>query len=286
MSATCRTFVSAESLAGMLGDPRVRLFDCRSDLTRPDAGAEQYAAGHLPGARFADLNRDLAAPVTPTSGRHPLPSPAIFAATLRDWGVNSDSRVVAYDERNGAYAARLWWMLRWLGHTQTCVLDGGYARWTELGLAVTTDVPPPLAPGNFAADIQPSMAVDAAHVLAATRSSRSRVLDARAAERFRGDVEPIDRVAGHIPGARNLPYTVTISADGRTLEGDALARVLEDADPDTARGEVIALCGSGVTACRLLLALEHAGRTGAKLYPGSWSEWIRDPRRPVATGTD
>ena len=285
MSATCRTFVSAESLAGMRGDPRLRLFDCRSDLTRPEAGAEQYAAGHLPGARFADLNRDLAAPVTATSGRHPLPSPEAFAATLRSWGVNRDSLVVAYDERHGAYAARLWWMLRWLGHAQTCVLDGGYARWTELGLPVTSDVPPAL-PGDFVADVQPSMTVDATHLLGAAGSSRSRVLDARGAERFRGDVEPIDRVAGHIPGARNLPYTATIAADGRTLDGDTLARALDAADPDAAGGEVVAMCGSGVTACRLLLALEHAGRTGAKLYPGSWSEWIRDPRRPVATGDD
>jgi thiosulfate/3-mercaptopyruvate sulfurtransferase len=286
MSATCHTFVSAESLAGMLGDPRLRLFDCRSDLMRPEAGAEQYAAGHLPGARFADLNRDLAAPVTSASGRHPLPSPEIFAATLRGWGVDSDSRVVAYDERNGAYAARLWWMLRWLGHAQTSVLDGGYARWTDLGLPVTTEVPPPVRAGSFAAHVQPSMVVDAAHVLAATASSGSRVLDARGAERFRGDVEPIDRVAGHIPGARNLPYTTTISADGRTLEGDALAHVLDAADPDAAPGETVVMCGSGVTACRLLLALEHAGRSGAKLYPGSWSEWIRDPRRPIATGDD
>ena len=285
MSATCRTFVSAESLAGMLGDPRLRLFDCRSDLTRPEVGAEQYAAGHLPGARFADLNRDLSAPVTPASGRHPLPSPAIFAATLRSWGVNRDSLVVAYDERHGAYAARLWWMLRWLGHAQTCVLDGGYARWSELGLPVTTDVSP-AQPGDFVADVQPSMTMDAPHVLGAAGSSRSRVLDARGAERFRGDVEPIDRVAGHIPGARNLPYTATIAADGRTLDGDALARALDAADADAAGGEVVAMCGSGVTACRLLLALEHAGRTGAKLYPGSWSEWIRDPRRPVATGAD
>jgi thiosulfate/3-mercaptopyruvate sulfurtransferase len=286
MSANCRTFIDAEALAALSGDPRLRLFDCRFELSRPEAGREQYAAGHLPGARYADLNRDLSAPISATSGRHPLPSPATFAATLRSWGVDRDSRVVAYDDANGAYAARLWWMLRWLGHDEACVLDGGYARWTALGLAVTTAVPDPAVSGNFTANVRPSMTVDAARVLAAARSSASRVLDARGAERFRGDVEPIDSVAGHVPGARNLPFTATVAADGRTLDRNALAQALDYAVAGVGVSGVIAMCGSGVTACRLLLALEHAGLGGAKLYPGSWSEWIRDPRRPVATGAD
>jgi thiosulfate/3-mercaptopyruvate sulfurtransferase len=281
---TCRTFISAEAVAAALDDPRLRLFDCRFDLSRPSAGRELYAAGHLPGAQYADLNRDLSAPVTAASGRHPLPSPAAFAATLRDWGLDRDSRVVAYDDASGADAARLWWMLRWLGHTETCVLDGGYARWMTLGLPVTPELPKRARPGNFEAHVQPEMTVDAAEVLAGTASGKARVLDARGAERFRGDVEPIDSVAGHVPGARSQPFTTTVGADGRTLDRDTLRRVL---DPAVAgAGDVVAMCGSGVTACRLLLALEHAGVDGAKLYPGSWREWIRDPRRPIATGTD
>jgi thiosulfate/3-mercaptopyruvate sulfurtransferase len=286
MSANCRTFIAAETLAALSGDPRLRIFDCRFDLARPEGGREQYAAGHLPGARHADLNRDLSAPISATSGRHPLPSPAIFAATLRGWGIDRDSYVVAYDDANGAYAARLWWMLRWLGHAETCVLDGGFARWRALGLPVSTKVPEPAAPGNFEANVQPSLTVNAARVLEAVRSSESRVVDVRGAERFRGDVEPIDKVAGHVPGARNLPFTTTLTADGRTLDREALAQALEPAVAGVSPADVIAMCGSGVTACRLLLALEHAGLSGAKLYPGSWSEWIRDPRRPVATGTD
>jgi thiosulfate/3-mercaptopyruvate sulfurtransferase len=286
MSGTCRTFIAAETLAVELGDPALRLFDCRFELSRPEAGRERYAAGHLPGARHADLNRDLSAPVSATSGRHPLPSPPVFAATLRNWGVDRDSRVVAYDDANGAYAARLWWMLRWLGHSETCVLDGGYARWTALGLPITTATPDPARPGNFEANVQPSMTVDAARVLAGTRSGAPRVLDARGAERFRGEVEPLDSVAGHVPGARNLPYTATVGQDGRTLDRDTLVRALDPAVAGAASSDVVAMCGSGVTACRLLLALEHAGLGDAKLYPGSWSEWIRDPRRPIATGAD
>ena len=286
MSATCRTFIDARTLADRLGDARLRLFDCRFDLARPDAGRELYALGHLPGARHADLNRDLSAPITFSSGRHPLPAPDVFAATLRGWTVGGDSWVVAYDDGNGAYAARLWWLLRWLGHEDVCVLDGGLAHWTQLGLPVTTAVPPPGAPGNFVPRVVPTMTVDSSEVLAAAGSSQRQVLDARSPERFRGDSEPIDSVAGHVPGARNLPFAATVSADGRTLERDALRARLQRALGDTDVTQAVAMCGSGVTACRLLLAFEHAGLGGAKLYPGSWSEWIRDPDRPVARGTD
>jgi thiosulfate/3-mercaptopyruvate sulfurtransferase len=284
MSGNCRTFIDARTLAGRLDDERLRLFDCRFDLAHPDAGRELYALGHLPGARYADLNRDLSSPVTTSSGRHPLPAPETFATTLRGWGVDADSLVVAYDDGNGAYAARLWWLLRWLGHADVCVLDGGFAHWTQLGLAVTTAVPTRAAPGNFVPHADPTMIVDSTEVLAAAESSGRQVLDARSPERFRGDVEPIDSVAGHVPGARNLPFTATVSADGRTLDRDALRARLQSALGDTDAARAVAMCGSGVTACRLLLAFEHAGLVGAKLYPGSWSEWIRDPDRPVARG--
>ena len=278
-----RTLIDAEALADRLGDPRLRLFDCRFDLARPDDGRVRYLEAHLPGAVHADLNRDLAAPGTLTSGRHPLPAPAAFEARLRSWGVNADSPVVAYDDGNGMYAARLWWMLRWLGHDEVAVLDGGLRRWLKLGLPVTDEVPQPAA-GDFVAHPRTSMAVDAAAVLDASADPRARILDARAPERYRGEVEPIDAVAGHVPGARNHPFVQGLDGEGRFLTPEALreafTRSLDGAPP----ARTIAMCGSGVTACHLLLALEHAGLPGALLYPGSWSEWSSDPSRPVRTG--
>jgi len=278
-----RTLIDAESLADLLGDPRLRLFDCRFDLARPDDGRARYLDGHLPGALYADINRDLAAPVTATSGRHPLPSPADFEARLRSWGVNAESRVVAYDDGNGMYAARLWWMLRWLGHDEVAVLDGGLRRWRQLDLPLTDEVPQP-ASGNFVARPRTSLAVGAAAVLDASADPRARILDARAPERYRGEIEPIDAVAGHVPGARNHPFVESLDGEGRFLPPDALlaafARSLDGVPPE----RTIAMCGSGVTACHLLLALEHAGLPGALLYPGSWSEWSSDRSRPVRTG--
>jgi thiosulfate/3-mercaptopyruvate sulfurtransferase len=284
--ATPHTFVDAETLAVLLGDGRLRLFACRFDLADPEAGRAAYARGHLPLARYSDLNRDLSAPVTASTGRHPLPAPERFEATLRDWGVGRESIVVAYDDRAGAYAARLWWMLRWLGHDDVRVLDGGYARWTRLGLPVVTEPPPRFARGDFVARPRPAMLVSAREVLAAAAGGKARVLDARGAERFRGDVEPIDTVAGHVPGALNHPYTSNLAADGRVLAPERLRAAFATTLSDAAGGRAIAMCGSGVTACHLLLALEHAGLAGARLYPGSWSEWIRDPARPVAKGSD
>jgi thiosulfate/3-mercaptopyruvate sulfurtransferase len=278
-----RTLIGAEALADRLEDPRLRLFDCRFDLARPDEGRLRYEDAHLPGAIYVDLNRDLSAPVTAISGRHPLPSPAIFESRLRAWGVNTDSLVVACDDGNGMYAARLWWMLRWLGHDDVAVLDGGLRRWLQLGLPVTDERPQPVA-GNFVARPRTSLAVDAAAVLDASSDPAARVIDVRAPERYRGEVEPIDAVAGHVPGARNHPFVESLDGDGRFLRPDslreALVRSLDGVSPE----RVIAMCGSGVTACHLLLALEHAGLRGGRLYPGSWSEWSSDPSRPVRTG--
>jgi len=280
---TTRTLIEAEALASLLGDARLRVFDCRFDLARPAYGRAAYGEEHLPGAVFADLNTDLSAPATATSGRHPLPAPEVFAARLRAWGVNADSRVVAYDDNSGAYAARLWWMLRWLGHDDVAVLDGGMRRWLQLGLPLTEDVPAP-APGDFIARPRPGMVVSAPAVLTAAPDPSARVLDARAPERYRGEVEPIDKVAGHIPGARNHPFGMSLDSQGRFLPShvlrDALAASLDGVAPES----TIVYCGSGVTACHVLLSLEHAGLTGARLYPGSWSEWSSDPSRPVATG--
>jgi thiosulfate/3-mercaptopyruvate sulfurtransferase len=277
------TLIEAEALAARLEDPRLRIFDCRFDLARPAYGRDSYADVHLPGAAYADLNHDLSGPVTPASGRHPLPSPAVFAARLRAWGVSADSQVVAYDDGNGMYAARLWWMLRWLGHDDVSVLDGGMRRWLELGLPLGKDVPT-CAAGTFVA--RPSLArvVDADEVLAATTDRAVRILDARAAERYRGEVEPIDKVAGHVPGARNHPFGLSLDARGLFLPRAVLREALTASLDGVAPERAIAMCGSGVTACHLLLALEHAGLGGGRLYAGSWSEWSSDPARPVSTG--
>ena len=283
MTMTSRTLIEAEALAGALGDPRLRIFDCRFDLARPAYGRSAYADEHLPGALYADLNLDLSGPVTAGSGRHPLPSPGEFEDRLRAWGVNADSRVVAYDDGNGMYAARLWWMLRWLGHDDVAVLDGGMRRWLQLGLPLTEDVTAP-APGNFVARLRPAMAVDAVAVSVATQDPATLILDARAPERYRGEVEPIDRVAGHIPGARNHPFGLSLDPQGRFLPPEQLRTALSASLAGTAPARSIVYCGSGVTACHLLLAFEHAGLRGAQLYPGSWSEWSSDPARPVRTG--
>jgi thiosulfate/3-mercaptopyruvate sulfurtransferase len=283
MSTTSSPLISAEALAERLAEPGLRLFDCRFDLADPAAGERDYRLAHLPGAVYAHLDRDLAGPVTPDTGRHPLPDPAEFEARLRGWGLSGGSIAVAYDAGNGMYAARLWWMLRWLGHDRALVLDGGLARWRTLGLPVVAEVPS-WPPGDFVAHRRPDLVVDAATVLAVAADAGCRLLDARSPERFRGEVEPLDAVAGHVPGAVNHPLTGSLAADGRLLDAAELRRGIEASLGGVPPTHVVTMCGSGVTACHLLLAMEHAGLSGARLYPGSWSEWIRDPRRPVASG--
>jgi thiosulfate/3-mercaptopyruvate sulfurtransferase len=282
-----QTLVSAEELAGGLADPRLRLFDCRYELARPEAGRAAWTRGHLPGALHVDLHHDLAGPTTQRSGRHPLPDPQEFAARLRQWGVNDDSLLVAYDDSTGMWAARLWWMAaKWLGHRNVAVLDGGMRRWQQLQLPIMTDPPPARAAGNFVGRIDDSSWVDIELTQSAALDAGQQVIDARAPERYRGEVEPIDPVAGHVPGAVNHPTATVAGPDGRLLPSaelrDAFAKTLGPVAPSAA----IAMCGSGVTACHLLLAMEHAGLPGARLYVGSWSEWSRDPSRPVARGNE
>ncbi len=275
--------INARQLHAHLNDPKWVVIDCRFDLALPDAGQQAYANAHIPGAVYAHLNRDLSAPVTSASGRHPLPAAYTFAQRVAEWGVANNSQVVAYDADAGAYAARLWWMLRWLGHDAVAVLDGGFKTWQAAQLPVSSAVSP-RPRGSFIAHPRPDMAVDAAEVARRTIDSSGCVIDARAPERFAGEIEPLDTVAGHIPGARNHPFSRNLNTDATFRTPDELRSLLTPVLQQTPPSQLIAMCGSGVTACHNLLAFEHAGFTGAKLYPGSWSEWIRDPSRPIATG--
>ncbi len=280
-----QTLVSAEQVAAQLGDQRLLVFDCRYELARAEAGREAWLRGHLAGAIHADLHHDLAGPTSPTSGRHPLPDPRAFAARLRRWGVDDDSLLLAYDDATGMWASRFWWMTaKWLGHRHVAVMDGGLRRWLQLGLPTTTD-PASLRPaGDFAARPDAGAFVDADTTQAAALDPQRRVLDARAAERYRGEVEPIDPVAGHVPGALNHPSSGVVTADGRLLPPAELASAFAQSLGPVRPADTITMCGSGVTACHLLLAMEHAGLSGARLYPGSWSEWSRDSARTVARG--
>ena len=276
-----RTLVDCHTLALHLHDPDWVVVDCRFMLSKPDAGRAAYAAGHIPGARYAHLDNDLSGPKTAASGRHPLPDPEKLAATFGAWGIGRGKQVVAYDDSFGAMAARLWWLLRWMGHDSVALLDGGLPRWQREGHPMTQDAPT-IHPVAFVPAVRNDMLADAAFVARAVQDEHWLVMDARSEERFNGEIEPLDPVAGHIPGAINFPYEDNLHVSGRFESFEHLQELyrgqLQDVRPD----HVIQMCGSGVTACHNILAMEHAGLTGAKLYAGSWSEWIRDPSRPVA----
>jgi thiosulfate/3-mercaptopyruvate sulfurtransferase len=282
-----KTLIGADSLQELEGDARLAVIDCRFDLTLPAAGREAYLTAHIPGACYADLNGDLSAPIGPNTGRHPLSSPEGFANRMGALGIGDDTQVVAYDDANGSLAARLWWMLRWVGHDAVAVLDGGFQAWKARGGAVQSGEGEcrarRLTPRKDASAAAGAV-VNAAEVARALRNPAALLVDARAAERFAGHVEPIDSVAGHIPGAVNHPFSANLGADNRFLPAAELKRRWQERLAGKEPGNVIAMCGSGVTACHNLLSLEVAGLPGAKLYAGSWSEWIRDPERPVARG--
>ena len=278
---TATTLISAAELMALRSSGRTLVvLDCRFDLADPQAGARAFAVGHVDGARYAHLDHDLAGSKTGSNGRHPLPDRDAFAATLGRWGVTPDVQVVAYDAQGGVYAARAWWMLRWMGHGAVAVLDGGVDAWRAEGGVMNnqTTVQTPSLPYPGAASLAPT--VDAPGLM----SSLAQVclLDARAPERFRGDVEPLDPVAGHIPGARNHFFKDNLQADGRFKPAAELRAAFEGYGKSAV--QVVHQCGSGVTACHNLLAMAHAGLHGSVLYPGSWSEWCADPARPVARG--
>ncbi len=279
-----QTLIRAEALRDLLGRPGLVLVDCRFSLLDPERGAADYARAHLPGAVYAHLDRDLAGPVAPgRTGRHPLPEPSAFEATLRRWGVEPDSQVVAYDDRDGAIAARLWWLLHWAGLPAAAVLEGGWQAWTAAALPTSAEAPTP-APGSVRVVPQAALVAGAEAVEACSAAGGAGLLDARAPERYRGDVEPIDPVAGHIPGARNAPYAGNLDADGRFLAPERLRARLEGLLEGVPAAEAICYCGSGVTAAHNALAFRHAGLGMPRLYPGSWSEWITRPERGAALG--
>jgi thiosulfate/3-mercaptopyruvate sulfurtransferase len=275
--------IEAEALAERLDDPQVVVVDCRFDLADPGAGFTAYRDAHIPGACYANLDEDLARPPGARDGRHPLPVPERLAERLGAWGVSNESFVVAYGERSGAFAARLWWLLRWLGHERAAVLNGGFERWRRLGLPVEQRIAERARTHFAPRTVHEEWVVDAREA-AEIAGGKGLLVDARAPARFRGEREPIDPVAGHVPGAVNRPFTENLAADGRLRSTDDLhadfARLLDGRRP----AELAVMCGSGVTACHLLWAMAAAGIGMGRLYAGSWSEWIRDSARPVETG--
>ena len=282
-----RVLVDAQTLAGLLeAEPHrddLVIVDCRFSLMAPDAGEAAWRSAHLPGARYAHLDRDLSDHGKQGQGRHPWPDAGGLAQRLGALGIAPGQQVVAYDDGDGAFASRLWALLRWLGHRRVAVLDGGWARWTALELPVETTMPAAIAsPAPYPLATAPAALLDADAVQAHVAAG-GLLVDARAGERFRGDVEPIDKVAGHVPGAVNRPYSQNLS-DGRFKSPQQLREAFDALLAGRAAGDTVVMCGSGVTACHQLLAMAHAGYEDARLYPGSWSGWISDPSRPIATG--
>jgi thiosulfate/3-mercaptopyruvate sulfurtransferase len=276
------TLICVAELQRHLEDPAFVVFDCRHDLMQPQAGVQAYAQSHVPGARFASSDHDLAGPKTGRNGRHPLPDPEMFMAWLGANGVDGSKQVVAYDFAGGASATRLWWMLRWVGHEAVAVLDGGWEAWVRAGAPVSAERPV-IQPTRFAGVARRSW-VDAAYVQQHLGDSSLLVVDARSPERYRGESEPIDPVAGRIPGAVNRPYKENLDSAGRFKPATELRAAFTALLGDRRPEQVVHQCGSGVSACHNLLAMEIAGLDGTRLYPGSWSEWCADPARPVERG--
>lgn len=275
--------IETTQLTARLSAPNLRILDCRFALEDPDHGRRSYERAHIPGAVFLDLEKDLSGPVVPgQTGRHPLPPPDALTARLRAAGLDNDSEVVLYDDGSGAFAARAWWLLAWLGKRNgVYLLDGGFKAWRDAGLPVEQNVALPAA-GSFHGHPDSNLIIDAAALSDDLETPRLTLIDARALPRFRGEVEPIDPVAGHIPGAACVPFTENLDAKGRFLSPDKLRARFRKQLAGRPADTLVAYCGSGVTACHNLFALCLAGYPLAKLYPGSWSEWITDPQRPVA----
>ena len=278
------SLVSTEALAAQIAQPGLVIVDCRFALDDIDWGERAYLEAHVPGARYAHLDRDLSGTKNGRNGRHPLPDQSTLVRTLSQYGISGLTQVVAYDQDAGMYASRLWWLLRWAGHPRVAVLDGGFARWSREQRPVRGGTEQIGAPAAFVPHFDDSMHADASNVERALNEREPLLIDARAPERFRGDIEPIDAVAGHIPGAVNHPYKQNVEADGVFLPAQELRIAFERTLAGHSPAQAICYCGSGVTACQNLLAMEYAGLPGAKLYAGSWSEWASDAARPIERG--
>ena len=279
---TYQTIISTGELQDHLGAENWAVADCRFSLQDPEQGRREYHRGHIPAAFYVDLDQDLSGEIIPgKTGRHPLPEPADFAETVSLWGIDEQVQVVAYDDRGGAIAARLWWMLRWLGHEQVAVLDGGWRQWVKEGRPVESEMVP-RKPRTFHPEPDHSRWVDANFVARVLYNPRYRMVDARDAARYRGEEEPMDPEAGHIPGAVSRPYLENLDEDGRFRSRDELRDRFQNLFAEHEPAELIMYCGSGVTSVHNIIAALIAGYGEPKLYPGSWSEWITDPDRPRA----
>lgn len=275
------TLVSVADLAANLDNPEWIVCDCRHDLVDTESGRRAYAESHIPGARFVHLDEDLSGPKTGKNGRHPLPDPETFRKRLGALGIDNSKQIVAYDASGGCYASRLWWMLRWLGHDRVAVLDGGWNAWLSAPHSITNQIPA-IEAARFTARARTDLARDANSVAASLGKREPLLLDARAPNRYRGENETLDPVAGHIPGAFNRFFQLNVEEpNGRFKPATLLRREFDELLGNNAPGNVVHYCGSGVTACHNLLAMEIAGLPGSRLYPGSWSEWVADPGRPV-----
>lgn len=278
--------IGAGELGEHLGDPAWRIIDCRFDLGDASTGFRNYLASHIPGAVFADLDRDLASPVGPQTGRHPLPDVSVFEDFLGRIGIDETSQVVVYDDANGALASRAWWLLRWTGHRHVRLLDGGFAAWSREGQSTSAGQETPV-PARYRARPRDELLITTEQLIeVGANIGELRLIDARDSQRFRGELEPIDPVAGHIPGSVNLPLTCSVNDDGTWKKRERLEAIWREVlGGDKSRPWAV-MCGSGVTACHLALSGIEAGYVEPRLYVGSWSEWIRDRSRPVAVGRD
>jgi len=280
---THNTLISAATLNENINNPKWVIIDCRFSLANSDAGSFAYRHGHLPNARYAHLNNDLSSATTDFTGRHPLPNFTLLTNKLGAWGISNDTQVVVYDDAGGAFAGRLWWLLNSLGHPKVAVLNGGIENWLKQGYPLTTTLPT-IPPTPFRPYLNPTYWLTATQVQNKLAKKSICLIDARTPERYRGEQEPIDPIAGHISGALNRPFQLNLDNTGLFLSAQSLHSQFKKLIGTTAPEQIVHYCGSGVTACHNLLAMEIAGLTGSKLYAGSWSEWIRDKNRGVAKG--
>lgn len=280
------TLISVAEAAHHVGDAGWAFIDCRGSLADPAVGRLRYLEAHIPGAVYAHLDHDLSGAVQAgVTGRHPLPEPQVFAGTLARWGIDNQVQVVVYDDMGGMFAGRLWWMLRWMGHDAVAVLDGDWRGWTAAGLpTVAGEETRP--PREFVPQVREHWLVTAQEVVARLEDPTLTLVDARGADRYRGENETIDPRGGHIPGALSAPFAENLDADGRFRTPDELRARYSDLLGETSAEDAVFYCGSGVSAAHDLLAVAHAGLPMPRLYVGSWSDWITDPQRPVATGPD